>query len=161
MLFFSAGLYYKFAATATTQNITLTPIPMEEGLLRIKSVTLDGIEFTAFDPATRTLNIAANQGGKFKVTYESLTSASNAVAQLDADRITVFPNPSKDMIQIDGMEAVSDLAVVDLTGKSLIHLPVNDQASMRVNLENLNTGIYFVVLHKNSGIKVMKKIIKQ
>ncbi len=156
-----ASLYYKFAATATTQNITLTPIPMEEGLLRIKSVTLDGIEFTAFDPATRTLNIAANQGGKFKVTYESLTSASNAVAQLDADRITVFPNPSKDMIQIDGMEAVSDLAVVDLTGKSLIHLPVNDQASMRVNLENLNTGIYFVVLHKNSGIKVMKKIIKQ
>lgn len=156
-----ASLYYKFAATASAQNISLSPIPMEDGLLRIKSVTLDGNEFTTFNPATRTLKIAANQGGKFKVTYESLTTAPNALAQLDADRITVFPNPSTDFIQIDGMEAVSDLVVVDLTGKSLIQLPVNGQASMRVNLENLNTGIYFVVLHKNSGVKVMKKIVKQ
>ncbi len=109
-----ASLYYKFAASPEAQNISLSPIPMEEGLLRIKSVTLDGSEFTTFDPVTRTLNIAANQGGKFKVTYESLTDASASVATLDADRITVYPNPATDMIQLDGMVEVSELAVVDL-----------------------------------------------
>lgn len=155
-----ASLYYKFSAKPEAQNISLSPIPMEEGLLRIKSVTLDGNEFTTFNPSTRTLNIAANQGGKFKVTYESLNSPE-AVAKLDADKITVFPNPAKDLIQLDGMEAVSELTVIDLTGKILIQLPVNDQSSMRVDLQNLKSGIYFVVLHKNSSVKVMKKIIKQ
>jgi len=156
-----ASLYYKFAASPEAQNISLSPIPMEEGLLRIKSVTLDGNEFTSFDPVTRTLNIAANQGGKFKVTYESLMDASASVAALDADRITVYPNPATDMIQLDGMVEVSELAVVDLAGKMLLQRSVNGQSAMRVDVQSLKSGVYFVVLHKNSGVKVMKKIIKQ
>jgi mannobiose 2-epimerase len=156
-----ASLYYKFAASTETQNISLSPIPMEEGLLRIKSVTLDGNEFTTFDPATRTLNIAANQGGKFKVTFESLLSAPAAVASLENNKITIYPNPTTDYIQIDGMEAVNGLVVMDLAGKVLIQQTINGQSFIHISLKDLNAGIYFVVLHKNSGEKIMRKIIKQ
>jgi len=156
-----ASLYYKFAAKSQAQNISLSPIPMEDGLLRIKSVTLDGNEFTNFDPATRTLNIAANQGGKFKVTYESLLSAPAAVASLENNKISIYPNPTTDFIQIDGMEAVNGLVVMDLAGKVLIQQTINGQSFIHINLKNLNAGIYFVVLHKNSGEKIMRKIIKQ
>lgn len=156
-----ATLYYKFAANAQAQNISLSPIPMEEGLLRIKSVTLDDFEFTTFDPVTRTLNIAANQGGKFKVTFESVLSTPASVAEFNNNTITIFPNPTSDYIQIDGMEAVNSLVLIDLAGNVLVQQAVNGQSFIHLNLKDLNSGIYFVVLHKNSGEKIFKKIIKQ
>jgi len=50
---------------------------------------------------------------------------------------------------------------MDLAGKALIQQAVNGQSFIHISLKDLNTGIYFVVLHKNSGEKIMRKIIKQ
>lgn len=155
-----ASLYYKFAASGASQTISLSPIPMEEGLLRIKSVTLDGTDFVNFDPLTRTLNIAANQGGKFKVTFESVSNTPLAVASIESDRINVFPNPTRGMITIDGMEESGRVLVVDLTGKVLLEEHNQGKAFMGVNLQHLNPGVYFVVLHPSSRAKVIKKVIK-
>jgi len=155
-----ASLYYKFAATTSAQNIKLTPIPMEDGLLRIKSVTLDGTDFTAFDPISRTLNIAENQGGKFKVTYESLVTPT-AVNSTESNRISAFPNPTKGNVMIVGIEDINKVSIVDLTGKVLTESKVQGQSSINLNIQQLNSGVYFVIMHKKSGENIMKKIIKQ
>jgi hypothetical protein len=156
-----ASLYYKFAASTTAQNITLTPIPMEENVLRIKSVTLDGTLFTNFNPITRTLNIAANQGGKFKVTYEAVHNTNTAVEAVEDNRITMYPNPTKGSISIEGLENACEVAVLDLTGKVLLKEQIMNKTTTNIDIQELNQGIYFVVIHKKSGIKVIRKIIKQ
>ena len=92
------SLYYKFEPSANEQTIKLTPIPMEDGLLRIKSVTLNDMTFTSFDPVTRTLTIPAKQGGKFKVTYESTNNISGV--EDVRDNIQIYPNPTVDYVQI-------------------------------------------------------------
>jgi len=156
-----ASLYYKFAATTSAQNITLTPIPMEEKVLRIKSVTLDGIEFTNFDPIARTLNIAANQGGKFKVTYEAVHSSETAVETVENTRVKMYPNPAIGIVNIEGLENATELTIVDLTGKVLIKEQITGRTTLNIDIQNLNPGIYFVIIHQNSELKVIRKIVKQ
>lgn len=155
-----ANLYYKFAPTTSAQSIKLTPIPMEDGLLRIKSVTLDGANFTSFDASTRTLNIAANQGGKFKVTYESLIKNTTAVTKVEENLIKVFPNPTSDQIQIEGLVDINRIEVLDLAGKVLIETNTQNLQTIKIDLQRLRAGIYFVSLHQNTGAKLMKKIVK-
>jgi len=156
-----ATLYYKFDPTPEARNISLSPIPMEDNLLKITSVTLNGIDFPNFDASTRTLNIAANQGGKFKVTFESKAKTYTSVASLNQDQINVFPNPTKGLIKVDGLKDVCKISVVDLSGKILIEQQAQGNTSVAVDLTPLSTGIYFVVLQQNSGVKTIKKVVKQ
>jgi cysteine-rich repeat protein len=64
-----AALYYKFPAGVATRDIRLTPLAIEDELLKIQSVELDGAAFTNFDSTSRTLTLAAGVGGIFKVTF--------------------------------------------------------------------------------------------
>ena len=155
-----ASLYYKFAASNTAQNIALSPIPMEDNLLRIKSVTLNGIDFKTFDAQTRTLNIAANQGGKFKVTYESVPRTQTALNEMATEQISIYPSPSKDRIKIEKIIDINRIQIVDLAGKVLYYEINNGQSSLSIDLQALNSGIYFVVLQNNVGQNVTKKIVK-
>jgi hypothetical protein len=134
---------------------------MEDELLQITSVTLNGIDFPTFDPSTRTLNIAANQGGKFKVTFKSTPKTYTSVASLQNDKINVFPNPTSGLIHVKGLKNAGKISIVDLSGKVILEkqVPGNDMPS--VDLTTLNPGIYFVVLHQNTGIKTIKKVVKQ
>ena len=154
-----ASLYYKFAATAEAQNISLSPIPIEDQCLRIQSVSLDGVNFPNFDAQTRTLNIAANQGGKFKVTYQYVAKPTG-VASVENDNIRVYPNPAIDQLNISGMDDVASISLFDLTGKVILTEMGHAQNVQIINVESLNPGVYFVMLQKTSGAKVMRKIIK-
>lgn len=156
-----ASLYYKFEPTGEARNISLSPIPMEDNLLKIRSVTLDGLVFTNFNASTRTLNIAANEGGKFKVTFESTPKINTSIASLQHDQINVFPNPTHGLITVDRLKEVNKISVIDLTGKVLLEEQVWANSSHTIDLSHLNSGIYFVVLHQNSGIKIIKKVFKQ
>jgi len=63
------SLYYRFPASSTEQQFQLTPLSIEDALLRIGSVTLDGATYSDFDGATRTLTLAPGVGGVFRVTF--------------------------------------------------------------------------------------------
>lgn len=154
-----ATLYYKFEPADNEQIITLTPIPMENGLLRIKSVTLDGANFTNFDAVNRTLTIAANQGGKFKVTYESFSNAPNAITEI-SDNIQIYPNPTVDYVQIKGIAGSMNISLLDITGKLLYSESAFENAVNRINMNDYKPGIYFVAIQLVNGRKVTKKIVK-
>jgi hypothetical protein len=62
-------LYYRFAA-ATARQIRLSPLTMDDARLQITAVDLDGKPFTTFTGPTRTLDIPAGVGGKFKLTFQ-------------------------------------------------------------------------------------------
>lgn len=156
-----ASLYYKFPAMPSTQAISLSPIPMEEGLLRIKSVTLDGAEFTNFDSKTRTLNIAANQGGKFKVTFESIPKDATALSSTVKETLRVFPTLTKGLVQIDGLNKTNRISVVDLTGIEVYTTFCIGESCVKIDLNKLKSGVYFVVSHKTNGELVTRRIIKQ
>jgi len=156
-----ASLYYRFAPKTTTQNISLCPIPIEDGLLRIKSVLLDGVDFSNFNAATRTLNIAANQGGKFKVTFESYEKATTGINAFAQNSITFSPNPTPGIVRIGNIVNVSKIIIADITGKLLYQTPTKGQSSMQIDVAHLKSGVYFISFVQNSGSTISKKLIKQ
>jgi len=156
-----ASLYYKFAPSSTAQNITLSPIPMQNGLLRIKSVTLDGVDFNDFDPQSRTLNIAANQGGKFKVTFESVSGLQTSDDKMNDYSMTkVYPNPTRGIVYINGLDNIDRVVIADLAGHELYNFQNQGESTMCVDLQKLNSGAYVVILHQHDGRNIMHKIIK-
>jgi mannose/cellobiose epimerase-like protein (N-acyl-D-glucosamine 2-epimerase family) len=62
-------LYYYYPEENTERTFKLTPIAIEENVLKITSVTLDGVPYTDFNSDSRTLHLAPGVGGKFKVTF--------------------------------------------------------------------------------------------
>ncbi len=62
-------LYYYYPETNTERTFKLTPIAIEDSVLKITSVTLDGVPYTDFNSDNRTLHLAPGVGGKFKVTF--------------------------------------------------------------------------------------------
>lgn len=65
-----ASLYYSIAPDKKARETTLKPISLGENKLLISAVTLDGKPYKNFNAKKCTLNIPANIGGEFKVTFK-------------------------------------------------------------------------------------------
>lgn len=72
-----------------------------------------------------------------------------------SERITIYPNPTSDLITVDSSEELT-MSLSDITGKNLIK--ETDQRT--ISLIGLEQGIYFLTLSSNEKT-VTKKIIKQ
>lgn len=64
-------LFYRFTPTAEDRAISLWPLAFPDGDLVILDVERDGTAISTFDRDRRTLNVAAGEGGTYKVTFAS------------------------------------------------------------------------------------------
>ncbi|MES2675367.1 MAG: cellulose binding domain-containing protein [Pseudomonadota bacterium] len=84
-------LYYKYPISAQARAIKLTPIDIQDDQLIVTAVERDGVPYTAFNGTTRTLQLPAGTGGKFKVTFaraSAPSSSSSSIASSRASSIT-------------------------------------------------------------------------
>ncbi len=75
-----------------------------------------------------------------------------------------WPNPATDIVQVKveaGLLTNAEVAIMDLTGRELQKLSLGDvtgEITLRLDLENLSQGVYFVAL-RSSEVQAVKKII--
>ncbi len=84
-----------------------------------------------------------------------------SVNSIEEEKIKVYPNPSKDIFNIEfiNTENIVKLTVSDINGKIIQEIkPVSEL--VKINLQNNPAGIYFVRIVSNSGDKYIK-ILKQ
>ncbi|MFD1063473.1 T9SS type A sorting domain-containing protein [Winogradskyella litorisediminis] len=72
-------------------------------------------------------------------------------------KISVYPNPVKDIIHIKSNTALNKIEIYSLNGK-MIH--TENKAFDNLNLEFLNSGIYLVKFYTENG-STFKKIVKE
>lgn len=155
-----ASLYYKFEPTTDPQDISLTPIPIEDECLQIASVTLNGSDFTNFNAKTRTLNIGANEGGKFKVTYQYVPKEPNALAQVNKNLIQIYPVPAINTLNFSGITDIDNIRIMDISGKVVQYNEGNGHNHQTIDISSLNAGIYFITLQNKNGEHLLKKMVK-
>mgnify|MGYP001294677553 FL=1 len=71
----------------------------------------------------------------------------------------VFPNPTEDALHIkwnDNKFSAKDIKIFNLNGIQVL----NAKASNRLNLKELSSGVYLVVLTDESGRSTSKKFLK-
>ena len=100
----------------------------------------------------------SNQKDRFVIVFTEEVLGSN---DFNESSISVYPNPTKDYINIvSPLTEITDLTVYDVRGRMLQTLKVNNQTSYQLDMSNLETSMYFVKFHTQNG-SITKQIIKQ
>lgn len=78
----------------------------------------------------------------------------------DGHQITIFPNPTKGLVQIESTETIVNSQVIDLLGNVVIHC---DPISTTFNFDfgTLSNGLYLLKMQTVNGQTLFGKIVKQ
>jgi mannose/cellobiose epimerase-like protein (N-acyl-D-glucosamine 2-epimerase family) len=113
-------LYYRFNSSTTAQQIHLTPIMLTGDSLAIISVKKGTQTFANFNAQTRTISLAANEGGVFQVTF-GYSSSGSAIQKADPKpNFSASYHQGSRLLQIDlPRSEILNIRSVDATGKTL------------------------------------------
>jgi hypothetical protein len=78
----------------------------------------------------------------------------NAVSELDAENLSVYPNPSNGVVRIDNVEG-NDIEVFNLVGQRIYSVE-NAEQNVRINLNDQPQGTYIVRISGTNGTRTEK-----
>ncbi|MCT4582369.1 MAG: T9SS type A sorting domain-containing protein [Flavobacteriales bacterium] len=110
--------------------------------------------FDAADPNTALGTVY----GRF--VHNVSTSCTAALTEMSKVNFSIYPNPASDQLNVEVDLKNVDVKIIDMLGKTVL-TAVNVNNSTKINLMDLNNGIYFVsVLDKGTVLKTEKLIVK-
>ena len=116
-------------------------------------VSLISTELTGADTANYTLSLENSPTTTAAISYRvNINDASTK-------KLSVYPNPFNDNINLVCSTAVSKIILTRLTGQKLIEKTMNGLES--INTSNLQSGVYFLSIELINGRKQIIKLIKQ
>ena len=68
----------------------------------------------------------------------------------------LVPNPVNDILTIHGNQPLQEIALFDITGKSLMRKQVNGQMEVSINLSSLSSGMYLLSVNGSSAQIISK-----
>lgn len=69
--------------------------------------------------------------------------------------VSVFPNPAKNMINVNATSNIISVKVVNVLGALVINEKV-DAAKANINVSNLDNGIYYITIETANGVSTQK-----
>jgi hypothetical protein len=91
--------------------------------------------------------------------YEYTSIVLNApFVPVAAQQMQVYPNPSKDMVNVAVPSANGTLYLMDLSGRQLLHADVTNTLTS-IDIHSISRGIYFIVWNDGGGLKISQKIV--
>lgn len=112
-------------------------------------------------------NLSAYVGGQttpqtFTVDYYKIvvSSCNVGLEEGSVSKFKMFPNPASNKVTIEGLdkETVENVSLTNAEGKIIRTYNMIDGASMEINMEGLNHGLYFVTINHGKGTEVLKLI---
>lgn len=93
----------------------------------------------------------------FRYDLTSVLSASEA-SSVKVDNIKVYPNPFADVLNISDVKNIKSISIVDIAGRVVKTI---EKPSSSLQLRELNSGMYMVILNMNDGSRQTIKAIKK
>ena len=99
------------------------------------------------------------------ITLPLITRLSNESFGSSAAEITLYPNPTTDVLFIDGIESGTSIHadIIDVNGKTVerVYNPSFGGGTFEVPVGQLSTGSYFIRLNENGKISTSRFIIQK
>ena len=95
-------------------------------------------------------------------TYIATFVRGSAIEESYANEISIFPNPTSDILNITSSEEISSIEIVNVIGQIVLRMDVNsDNAACSV--EAINAGVYIVRIYGTNTASVIcqRKFIKE
>jgi uncharacterized repeat protein (TIGR01451 family) len=84
-----------------------------------------------------------------------------SIVQVDAAQFTIHPNPTENILNINGKNLIDKVVVVDINGRIVKEFFYDTPTlATQLDITELNSGIYFLKITSNQ-ISITKKIIKK
>lgn len=102
-------------------------------------------------------NYSSSNNGAFQISAYDASLSTSETAQVKND-VTVYPNPFADILNISDVKNVKSVSVIDIAGRLIKTI---EKPSSALQLGELKSGMYIVVLNMNDGSKQTIKAIKK
>jgi len=84
---------------------------------------------------------------------------SNGFIQGSSD-LKIYPNPARDLVQIEGLENDARVLLIDMSGRALLDVESTDQV-LRIDASAFSPGPYIVIVHESSKAPQRRNLIIQ
>ncbi|GAB4251669.1 MAG: hypothetical protein Kow0079_05780 [Vicingaceae bacterium] len=102
-----------------------------------------------------------NNGNAQKVTWQKQAPFVGVNEITATNNVNVFPNPALNEVTIQSKNLINQIAILDITGKTIFKRNYNHLQQVTVDLDNFTSGIYFVqIKNSNEAIETRKLIIE-
>ncbi len=99
-----------------------------------------------------------NDGFKFLLDDVNVrTEDPVSLAEIEKDLFLVSPNPVENVLIVSNQSEIKSISILSLENKQILFTENNDT---NLDLSSLNSGVYFVEIMTNNGLKVSRKIVK-
>lgn len=95
--------------------------------------------------------------GTLTITLEEVLGNDGATLQ----DLQIFPNPTRGNVTITNPTIIQAIEVYNVLGKRIINNTSINDSKFILNLENLPSGVYLVVVTDTSQNQITKKVVKQ
>ena len=132
----------------------------DEGtVIQISADAHDGYEFSWWDDGNtdnpRNITVTEN------ATYIASFAPATGIEENIAPEISIFPNPTSNLLNIISSETISEIEIVNVIGQIVLQMDVNSDNAV-CNVSNLSNGMYFIKIYGNeNGNIYTKKLTKE
>ena len=81
------------------------------------------------------------------------------VTMLQNTNVSIFPNPATDKLTVGGLEGFKTLAIYSVGGQKIQEMEISS-VKEELNIQDLNSGIYFIHVSNEQGIYTQKFVKK-
>jgi hypothetical protein len=78
------------------------------------------------------------------------------IDQLNGGKISIYPNPATDNVFVKSDFTITNIEVLNYIGQTVYTRQNVSAKTVKVNVANLTTGVYFVKVTTVEGIKTVK-----
>ena len=89
--------------------------------------------------------------------YQSLPSTG--IIEPGAEGFSIFPNPSRSLLNYSSETEISAICITDLTGKTIKQIAASDTQG-QISVSDIASGIYFIRMQNRNGESRARKFIK-
>lgn len=140
-----------------TQTIASSPVPLTATYMNESYQWVSPTDGMVFSFAINTFVFNGNTNVSKSISYLDTAVLSTADLDRKKETISVYPNPSTDMITIASKEDLKKVTVSSPEGKTVI----TADGSRNIDLSSLPKGVYILQGELKNGNMVSKKLIKK
>ncbi len=85
-------------------------------------------------------------------------SVDTLIADIDADILTVYPNPTNNILHIDGLTNVTQINLLDVASKVVYNRINLTSNQLSIDLNTISKGVYYLQVEKPSGTEFVKVV---
>jgi hypothetical protein len=153
---YSNVLRIKRMRTAT-QTIASLPVPMTATYTNESYQWVSQSDGMVFSFAINSFVFNGNTNVSKSVSYLDPGVLSTADLKQKAEELTIYPNPSSDLITVTSKDDIKKVTVIALDGKIVL----TADNSEKIDVSKLSKGVYILQGELKNGTVISKKIIKK